>query len=812
MAEIQTTVNQMKVIQDKYLKDGKSVEQWLRDVAKNIALAELLYNKKVDRKEIFNNVKVNISKTNIYGNESEIIRFHSGLDYNERNKNFMVYVSNLYKLYEKHIDIIKPIEDSFYNLLSQWKFLPGTPTLANASRDLQMLSSCFVLPIEDSIESWMKTAHDTAIVHKMAGGTGFDFSNIRPKGDIVKTTHGTASGPISPMKIINHTTNEIKAGSLRRGANMSTLSVYHPDILDFIELKSKEGMLENFNISVTVDNEFMRKINTDETIKLINPRNNEVVKEIKARYIWDKLIYNAWKTGDPGIIFIEQANNSRSNPVPSVETLKTSNPCSELIIGNYDSCNLSSINLLKYYKPNITDIDYEELKNDISIIVRFMDNVIDMNNYPIPEIESKSKCMRRLGIGIMGFAELLIKMNIPYGSYESYTIAKNIMKFIQEETDKASEKLANERGVFPYFKDSIYDQLSKYHRNDCKLFPRNSTRTSCQPTGTVAIAAGLQGAGIEPFFAIVYNRYNAEGIDEIKKGKAPSDKNVFFEVNTLFKEEAIKNNFWGVDEKLLYQKISENGGSVKGIGILKEIEDLFVCAHDLTPEQHVLVQAEFQKYVDNGISKTVNFPNSATINDVDKVYKLAYEHGCKSVTIFRDGCKSVQVLNTLKKKEEVKAIKPRSRPKQTNGITERLMTSDGNLYVTINEDQEGPCEVFIHIGKHGTDILAWAEAVGRLISLGLRSGVDVNEISDQLIGITNRPIINNGSTVLSVPDGIGQILRRLKSHPEELKKDKVIKNNILNSFTKPCPVCGSPLIPQEGCEKCVSCNYSRCNG
>jgi len=807
MPDIKITDNQMKVIKDKYLKDGKDIEQWLEDVSVNISLSEFLYHPEY-KEEIFKDIKYTEVTKDIYDNKITYCLLHNGLTYNERNDNFKKFINNLNSLNERYPSVCTSWAMKFYNLMSQWKFLPNSPTLMNASRDIQMLSACFVLEINDSIEGWMKTAHDAAIIHKMAGGTGFDFSNIRPKGDIVQSTYGVASGPISPMKIINNTTNEIKAGSLRRGANMATLSVYHPDILEFIELKSQEGVLENFNISVTVDNNFMEKLYKNEEIKLINPRDKKVVKTIQAKYIWDKIIHFAWESGDPGIIFIEKANNSKSNPVPSIEIIKTTNPCSEIIMGSNDACNLSSINVYKYFNNKLNDLDYKELEEDIPIIVRFMDNVIDVNNYPLPEIEEKVKQMRRIGIGIMGFAELLIKLHIPYGSKESFSFASNLMNFIQKHIDKSSEDLANERGVFPLFKDSIYDQLGKYHK--FKLYPRHSARTAQAPTGTISIAAGLQGSGIEPFFAIVYNRYNAAGIDELKKGITPSEKNTFFEVNTLFKEEAIKNNFFGLIEKELYRKISENNGSVKGIGLSKEIEELFVCAHDLTPEQHVLIQAAFQKYIDNGISKTVNFSNSATIENIDKVYRLAYENDCKSVTVFRDGCKSVQVLNTLKNKTEPKAVKPRSRPKQTRGITERLMTSDGNLYVTINEDTEGPCEVFIHIGKHGTDILAWAEAVGRLISLGLRSGVDVTEISEQLIGITNRPIINNGSTVLSVPDGIGQILRRLKSNPDELKSGNTIKNNVLNSFTKPCPVCGSPLIPQEGCEKCVSCNYSRC--
>lgn len=519
------------------------------------------------------------------------------------------------KLYDKRADLAKT-EEEFYRMIANLEFLPNTPTLMNAGAPLGQLSACFVLPVEDSIVGIYDALKAMALIHQSGGGTGFAFSKLRPAGDLVKSTKGVASGPVSFMRIFDTSTDVIKQGGKRRGANMGVLRADHPDILQFITAKAMEGSLVNFNISVGVNDVFMEAVKKDQEYDLINPRTGKPERGLRAREVFDLIVNMAWRTGDPGIIFLEEIN--RHNPTPNLGQMESTNPCGEVPLLPYESCNLGSINLAKMIKDG--DIDWEKLRKTVRTAVHFLDNIIDVNKYPIPEIEAATKSTRKIGLGIMGFAEMLLEQGIPYDSDQALAKAEEVMKFISEEGRKMSVELAEKRGSFPAFKGSLWEK-----RGYKKM--RNATVTTIAPTGTISIIAGTT-SGIEPLFAISYIRNVMGGIQ-------------LLEVNPAFERIAKERGFYSQE---LMVKLSKLGSIRKVEEIPEDVRRVFVTAFDVAPEWHVRMQATFQKYVDNAVSKTVNLSHHATHDDVRKVYLLAYKLKCKGITIYRYGSKAEQVL------------------------------------------------------------------------------------------------------------------------------------------------------------------------
>ncbi len=835
------TENQFKVIKDKYLRDDPNPEVWLRRVARNIALAEALYLPELE-KNIFAGVQHKKQEVEVEpGVFSSIFLLHHSLrEHNERRRNFNAFMQNLYRVADEDTiarKVVSAWEEKFYWLLSNFYFLPNSPTLMNAGRELQQLSGCYVLPIDDSIEGWMDVAKNAAVVHQSGGGTGFAVSRVRPKGDPVKSAGGVASGPLSPLYIIDAVTQRIKQGGTRRGANMGIISVYHPDVFDFITMKKEAGKLENFNISVAVDENFMLAVEHDGEIELVNPRSKQVVRRAKAREVFDTMCQCAWETGDPGYVVIDRINASSSNPTPALGEIESTNPCGEQPLLPYEPCNLGSINLAKLVANR--EIDWDLLADVVKLCIHFLDDVIDVNNYPLPEIEVMARGNRRIGLGIMGWGEMLVQLAIPYDSEQATKLAEQMMKFINETALKASEELAVERGVFPHFKNSIYDQNGKYFRNSAR--PRNCARTTIAPTGTIAIAAGLQGSGIEPFFSIAYVRYNAKGIDALKEGKIPEDKDTFYEHNNLFGEVARANNYFGLAEKELWKKIADNHGSVRGIAeIPADLQRVFASAHDISVEYHIIHQAAFQRYTDNAVSKTINLPNSATTEDVQKAYWFAFKQGVKGLTIYRDGSKTFQVLtSTTDKPKEAQQEKltgqatdgmpriglktvVRERPDEIDGKTYKIKTGYGNLYVTINEDSNSkPFEIFATTGKTGGVLAAKSEAICRLASLALRSGILPEKLIEQLEGIRGpMPTMSKYGIVFSIPDAIAKILKKHinagQTNLEEFKDEKSVevktKRTVADVGEVPeCPECKNILEFGEGCATCQFCGYSKCS-
>jgi ribonucleoside-diphosphate reductase alpha chain len=509
----------------------------------------------------------------------------------------------------------KESETTFYDMMTRLEFVPNSPTLFNAGTPLGQLSACFVLPVEDSLEGIFGSVRNTAIIEKSGGGVGFNFSHLRPKGDIVKSTKGVASGPVSFMRVFDTATEVIKAGGKRRGAMMGILRVDHPDILEFITAKQTPGFLSNFNVSVAVTDEFMRAVEEDGEYWLVNPRNKERTGKLKSREVWNQMIKSAWASGDPGVVFIDEIN--RHNPTPGVGRIESTNPCGEQPLLPYESCNLGSINLSKMVEDG--KINWEKLKKSVREGVHFLDNVIDANKYPLKETDAITRGNRKIGLGVMGFADMLIKLKIRYDSEEALALGEKIMKLIEEEGHKESIEIGEDRGSFPNFDKSIYKDKYKAMRN--------STVTTIAPTGTISIIAGCS-SGIEPIFAISFIRNVLSGTR-------------LFETNPLFEMTAKERGFYSAD---LLENIAKTG-SVQNIDkVPEDVKKLFVTALDIAPEWHVRMQAAFQKYTDNAVSKTVNLPAEATVEDVRKVYDLAWKLKCKGVTVFRYGSKPEQVL------------------------------------------------------------------------------------------------------------------------------------------------------------------------
>lgn len=714
--------------------------------------------------------------------------------------------------YDPQADVEKTAQE-FYDTMTNLRFLPNSPTLMNAGRELGQLSACFVLPVGDSMEEIFEAVKQAALIHKSGGGTGFSFSRLRPRGSVVNSTGGVASGPISFMKVFNTATEAVKQGGTRRGANMGILQVDHPDILDFISCKSDNNEINNFNISVAITEGFMQAVLAGEDYPLIDPRTKQEVGRLNAREVYDKIVDAAWRNGEPGIVFIDRLN--RDNVVPSQGRIESTNPCGEQPLLPYESCNLGSINLAQMVKgEKKKEIDWDKLGQTVDTAVHFLDNVIDVNKYPIPEIDRVTKLTRKVGLGVMAFADLLMLLGVPYNSQEGVEIGQQIMGFIQRRAKEQSRRLAETRGAFPLFGESIYKDETPI---------RNATVTTIAPTGTLSIIAGVSG-GVEPVFAFAFIRNVMDG-DEL------------IEVNPLLRRRLEERGLYS--DELMKKVIAQ--GSLQHIEeIPQDIKDVFVCAHDVSPQWHIRMQAAFQKHTDNAVSKTVNFPHSATREDVDKVYRLAYELGCKGVTIYRDGSRGSQVLNIGKVSKEAKSdeepqaapspaqqqnrLEPRPRPAVTMGITEKVKIGCGNLYVTVNYDENGICEVFTNTGRHG-GCPSQSEATARLVSIALRSGIDVQTIIGQLKGIRCPSTIRQpGMKVTSCPDAIARAIEKvmrsqnggqMPSAVQEMERElnqgaqeEEMDHSIAGM--RFCPECGAPVVHEGGCVICRQCGYSKC--
>ena len=689
-------------------------------------------------------------------------------------------------IYNPEVDV-KPVEGDFYRMMVSLEFLPNSPTLMNAGKEMGQLSACFVLPVEDSMESIFDAVKYTALIHKSGGGTGFSFSRLRPENDMVGSTGGVASGPVSFMRAFDTVTDVTKQGGTRRGANMGILNIDHPDIMKFITAKEKMDALTNFNISVALTSDFMEAVKSDAEYELINPHNNEVTGKLNAKEVFDKIVDMAWRTGDPGIVFIDRIN--KDNPTPHLGNIESTNPCGEQPLLPYESCNLASINLSKMVKArgNACEIDYDKLADTVKKGVRFLDDVIDVNRFPLEQIAEMTRKTRKIGLGIMGFADMLVMLGIPYNSNEALKVAAELMGFINEQATRASVALAEERGVFPAFEGSIYDKP-----NGPRL--RNATRTTIAPTGTLSMIAGCS-SGIEPLFALSYTKTVLDGTP-------------FVEVNPYFEKAARDGGFYSEE---LMKKLAEGAHLADIKGVPEEVKKLFVTAHEITPEWHVKMQAAFQRATDNAVSKTINFPQDATREDVANAYKLAYEEGLKGITIYRDRSRDTQVLTTGKKEkaeEAPKKLTPRKRPTETTATVARVSTGCGSLYITVAYDEKGIFEVFATLGKSGACAAAQLEAICRLITLALRSGVDVAMVVKQLRGIRCPSISwEGGKSILSCADAIASVLEK---HIDSDNKPKLEDYGLAKNMAGQCPECSNMLVYQEGCYHCLACGYTKC--
>ena len=710
-------------------------------------------------------------------------------------------------------------EDRFYLAMRRLELLPNSPTLMNAGRELQQLSACFVLPVDDSLDGIFDKVKQTALIHKSGGGTGFAFSRLRPEGDVVGSTGGVASGPVSFIRAFDTATDVVKQGGTRRGANMGILDVTHPDVMKFIRSKESGQALVNFNISVGVNVDFMERVKRGDSYDLVNPRTGKITGQLNAREVFDLLAEMAWKTGDPGLVFLDIIN--RDNPNPQLGRIESTNPCGEQPLLPYESCNLASVNLARMvqYEGGDVSVDWDRLAETIEVAVHMLDNVIDMNEYPIPEIAEMSRKTRRIGLGVMGFADLLVQLAIPYDSPEALDTSERVMGFIKDETHRASMQLALERGPFPAWDGSIYNGRN----GDESRLMRNSAPTTIAPTGTISIIAGAS-SGIEPLFALGYVRN-------------VMDNTRLVESNPYFEAVARHEGFYSEE---LIEEIARTG-TLEGLEVPDWVKDVFRTSHDISPEWHVRMQGAAQAHTDNAVSKTINFPHTATVEDVAQAYMLAYELGCKGITVYRDGSKDGQVLSTgdtgsAEEKDSQAAITqmhvtPRSRPQSIQGVTERVRTGHGNMYVTVNFDENRqPFEVFGNLGKAGGCDSAQLEAISRLVSLALRSGIDPSTVLEQLRGITCCPAWDDGTLVRSAPDAVALALERhaygsdgqvalghgvqMAFAPEVVQNGNGNghnhENGVVQLTGRRCPDCNTPVIYQEGCLMCISCGWNKC--
>ncbi len=715
--------------------------------------------------------------------------------------------------YDKKADT-GAVADVFYNLMANLYFLPNSPTLMNAGRPLGQLSACFVLPVEDSMEAIFDAVKNAALIHKSGGGTGFSFSRLRPGGSTVNSTGGVASGPVSFMRVFNMATEAVKQGGTRRGANMGVLRVDHPDILEFIDCKKNNTDITNFNISVGLTEAFMQAAEAGTDYDLIDPHTGDAVKSLAAADVYQKIVDAAWASGEPGILFLDRLN--RDNPVPAQGEIESTNPCGEQPLLPFESCNLGSINLAAMLTPGGTDgeyaINWDLLAQTTADAVHFLDNVIDVNHYPLPKIDAETRSTRKIGLGVMGWADMLLRLSIPYNSEEALTLAERVMGFIQGKGRAASALLAKQRGAFPLFEQSVYKDGPAM---------RNATITTIAPTGTLSIIAGCS-SGVEPVFAFAYVR---NIMDNTEMPEASPILQSALQACSLATDDILR-------------KISAEGTVAHLEELPESMRRVFVCAHDVSPQYHIRMQAAFQRHTDNAVSKTVNFPRTATREDVNAVYRLAYTEGCKGVTIYRDGSREGQVL-TLGTAAAVPSpdgvlsampdnlqpyghITPRPRPDITSGFTERMKIGCGNLYVTVNYDENGICEVFTSTGKAG-GCPSQSEATARLCSVALRSGMSVREVCTQLRGIRCPSTIRQqGMSCSSCPDAIAKVVMKVNDYIEanagggegtRPQPEPLSAARAGTGETAPgplCPECGSALEHEGGCAICRACGFSHC--
>ena len=788
----------------------------------------------------------------------------------------------------------------FYDIMATRQFMPNSPTLMNAGRPLGQLSACFVLPVDDALSNGKSGIYDTlramALVHQSGGGTGFSFSRLRPKNDIVRSTMGVASGPVSFMSLFDASTDVVKQGGTRRGANMGILRVDHPDIMEFVTCKDDTTKITNFNISVAVTDAFMAAVERDADYDLIHPKTGKVTGQLRARAVWEKIIHGAWKTGEPGVFFIDKANYY--NPVPHLGSYEATNPCGEQPLLPYDVCNLGSINLGAFVKRDASAgtvspraqrggpspdeaIDWDALRRVIRISTHFLENVIDANQYPLNEITELAQRIRRIGLGVMGLADLFVRLGIPYDSDEGVELGRKLQAFVDEEAKLESERLAEVRGPFPEWEQSIWgpDETCARGADGERVRPmrklRNCNVTTVAPTGTISIIANCS-SGIEPLFAVAFMR-NQAGV-------------LMPDVNEDFVAIA-KREGWYSDD--LMRRIAE-AGHIEFAEVPEQWRRVFVTANHIKPEWHIRMQAAFQEYNDSAISKTCNFAHDATEEYVEEIYRLAYKLNCKGVTVYRDGSRDMQVLSTgstakkvheqattsgkaearsdlasvaranadlhgeiaelraenqrLRKlmqdleAENLQRRQKRMRPELLRGTVRRVETPLGTLYVTITEDDKSqPFEVFMSLGKAGGALMADVEALGRLISLALRSGIPIREVWRQLRGISSDRVIGLGpNKVLSVPDAVGIAIERWMLEKQGIQQEllpgntppsgvpavdvapavaragegsggeQMLFGGMQETLSGACPDCGSQLEYAEGCVKCHVCGYSEC--
>jgi len=686
--------------------------------------------------------------------------------------------------------------EAFLQSMSRLEFLPNSPTLMNAARPLGQLSACFVLPVGDSMEEIFQAIKDAALIHKSGGGTGFSFSRLRPRNSVVASTRGVASGPISFMRVFNSATEAVKQGGTRRGANMGILRVDHPDIKEFITCKDDVSEITNFNISVGITDAFMSALESDSTYELKDPRSGEAYlteegpARLPAAEVFDMIVQRAWQTGEPGIVFLDRMN--RLNPTFPHETVEATNPCGEQPLPAFDSCNLGSINVSRFAKlprPDDFDparpetgVDWERLGQTVRMAVHFLDNVIDQNRYPIEEIAEQTRSNRRIGLGVMGWADMLTRLGLPYNSDSAYDLGRQLMSFVQNEGHKHSSELAKNRGKFPSWENSRYAEEN--------IAMRNATVTTIAPTGTLSIIAGCS-SGIEPYYAVAFERNVMDGTRLV-------------ETNPLFEAIARERGIFGEE---LMREIAQVRSLSELENVPDDLKEIFLTAADISPDEHIRMQSVFQENCDSSVSKTINFPEAATSEEVRLAFRLAYDRGCKGVTVYRDNSRPDQVLSSGQAdRGEIPdaPLKVAERPSSLTGITEKIRTGYGNLYVTVNTLEGRPFEVFAQIGKSGYTTMADTEAICRLISLSLRSGVPVDQVLRQLRGIGGAsPVFSNGGKVSSIPDAIAQVLQRHFGSPETDSGPQGHAGEI-------CPECSSLMILESGCFYCTSCGYSNC--
>ncbi len=837
--------NALTVLQKRYLarnSEGEQVETpagMFRRVARNISAMDILYLPEVydisgsqETEDVNPDDEVTEDLPELpHLNERDVEtlwRAHASL---VREGKMKVDFASLCDIARENKEKQRELQEEFTDCMVERKFLPNSPTLMNAGRELQQLAACFVLPVGDSMDSIFDSIKNAALIHKSGGGTGFSFTRLRPKNDVVRTTGGIASGPVSFLKVFNSATEAVKQGGTRRGANMGILRVDHPDIEEFIRCKAEDDEVTNFNLSVAITDDFMASVQADEEYDLVNPRSGEVVDSISARRIFDLIADMAWKNGEPGLIFLDRIN--RDNPTPELGEVESTNPCGEQPLLPYESCNLGSINLGAFVQmsewPADEDnaVDWDGLSRTVHRAVHFLDNVIDANHYPIAEIRAITRANRKIGLGIMGWAEVLLKLGIPYDSERAVQLAERFMRFIDEESKAASQRLAEVRGPFDNYDRSVF-------RGDGRP-RRHATTTTIAPTGSISII-GETSSGIEPLFSIAFTRHVLDG-----------EKLV--EANPQFAEVARQEGFYS---DALMQRLAGGESLQAQEEVPDEVKQVFVTALDIDPQWHIRMQAAFQAHTDNAVSKTINFPHDASRDQIADSFSWAYDLQCKGLTVYRVGSRQEQVLvsgGEEKKEEESPEVlqrdvewgelRPIPRTSRLRGLTVRKTTPMGNLFLTLNLRSGHPFELFAQIGKAGSDVTAFTEAIARLISLAFRCGVDPTVVSDQLIGIGGSRSVGFGpNRVRSVPDAIGQFIQEFMEYAETMEEDETEDDALTqlnladlsmrqsggeadepSGANSPspqdnyslCPSCGmSALVYQEGCVTCVACGYTEC--